>query len=109
MLLFYICCAIIFAICGYLTVARCYKTGILGSIGFAFAAGGAGVVVFEWLTGTEYSVAYEMRFIIGGIALYLIQIAYRARHHGVAERNRRKTDANPMAIGMQTQRSVEAQ
>jgi len=97
MWLFYICCAIIFFICGYLTVAQCYKTGVLGAFGFFFAAGGAGVIVFEWLTGTEYSVTYEMRFIIGGIALYLIQIAFRARHHGVAERCRRKTDKTDMA------------
>lgn len=92
MLLFYASCAVIFLICAYLTVAQCYKTGVLGAFGFAFAAAGAGVVIFEALLGTDYRVSNEIRFIIGGVALYLIQVAWRARHHGVRARNRRCTD-----------------
>lgn len=92
MLLYYIACFIIFAICGYLTVASCYKTGVLGAVGFAFAAAGAGVIVFEAISGTEYSVTFETRLIVCGLALYLVQVAWRARHHGVAARNRRCTD-----------------
>jgi hypothetical protein len=92
MLLFYFSCAIIFVVCGYLTVASCYRTGVLGSVGFGFAACGAGVIVFEALAGTQYDVAYETRFIVGGIALYLIQTAWRARHHGVKALKRRRED-----------------
>ena len=102
MVLFYICCSVIFGVTAYLTVAQCYKTGLLGAVGFTFAAGGAGVIVFEALAGTEYTVTYETRFIVGGLALYLIQTAWRARHHGVKERCRRKTDRAAAGASQQT-------
>lgn len=90
--LFYISCAVIVSLCGYLTVAQCYKTGFFGAVGFGIAALGAGVIVFEVLSGTEYTVPAEVAFIPIGMALYLAQTAWRARHHGVKARNRRKSD-----------------
>lgn len=91
-MLFYLCCAIIAGVCGYLTVAQCYRTGVLGCVGFGLAAGGAAVIVGEAWAGTQYQVATETQCIIIGLALYLIQTAWRARYHGVQARNRRASD-----------------
>lgn len=92
MWIFYISCTVIVCIGFYLTVAQCYKTGFLGAVGFGVAGFGAGTFLFEMIQGVQYEITFETICVTTGMALYLIQTAWRARHHGVKARNRRKSD-----------------
>lgn len=91
-MLFVIACAVIFALSLYLTLATCYRTGLLGAIGYLLLALGSGAYLGPELLalftgyGEVYAPSKPTVVLAIGIGLVLLQLAGRAIFHAVRDR-----------------------
>lgn len=63
----------------YLTVAKCYRTGLTGSVGFFLVVLGFGSMVFEYIGGVEFMVLPQVALGTAGMALFFAQHFVRTR------------------------------
>ena len=57
----------------YLTVSNCFRTGVIGSLGFLAIALGFGTMLFEALDGVDFLVLPQTATGMAGVALFFIQ------------------------------------
>lgn len=93
-IIFLTACSWVFVSCIYLTLARCYATGVFGSIGFCLMALCAFHYLIEWFMN-EGSVPPPGRLMMVGIALLLAQHVSRVYRKAKADR-RKQTDSRGM-------------
>lgn len=85
MLGFNILCFIGLLLCLYLAVAKCYQTGVPGSIGLGLMALALGVFWLETLSVT-YELTRMTGFLVTGLVIFLSQHVYRVITKNRADR-----------------------
>lgn len=85
---------VLFVECAYLTLARCYQTGFLGSLGLGTMALVSGSVLLETYAGVEYLFIKQVAWFFIGCAAFMTQHVYRVVVSAV-KRRRKEDDAEP--------------
>jgi fatty acid desaturase len=78
-MVFMISALIIVLIAIYLTVAKCYRTGFMGSVGFFFTVLGFGTMLIEFASGIEFRVLPQVAMGTAGVAIFLAQHFFRTQ------------------------------
>lgn len=77
-IVFTISAAAIVVVSMYLTVAKSYRTGLLGSLGFFMAVLGFGSMLFEFAGGVEFKVLPQVAMGTAGVAIFMVQHVARS-------------------------------
>lgn len=75
---FMISAAVIVAAAVFLTVVKCYRTGLLGASGFLFVVLGFGSMLAEALGGVEFKILPQVAMGTAGMAVFLVQHVTRS-------------------------------
>lgn len=89
-LLFIVSCLVAFGASIYLAMARCYQTGIFGSIGLGAMALGVYVHFTNWFFDTGGHPSPQTKILIIGLALFLAQHVFRVITKTRIERKRNR-------------------
>ena len=82
-------CIMALGMCMYLAIARCYNTGVIGSIGLGLLALGLMVFVTEAWQNPDYQVFRHTGLVITGLCLFFMQHIFRVIHRNRADRRRK--------------------